>query len=82
MLHDFSFLEKMNLYTGVVMSVITFVSALFILLKFFYSELPNTNWMFFSFIILLYSIYRSYKVYFYYRKVKEKKLYGDENESI
>jgi hypothetical protein len=33
MLHDFSFLEKMNLYAGVVMSVITFVSALFILLQ-------------------------------------------------
>lgn len=80
MLREFTIAEKMNLLTGVAMSLVTFVSALFMLFKFIYSDLPNTSWMFFSFIILLYSVYRSYKSYFYYRKVKEKKLFGDENE--
>jgi len=79
MLQEFNLTEKINIITGIAMVIITFAAGSFILIRFIYSDMPNTNWMFFSFIILLYALYRSYKVFILYKSVKEKKLYENDN---
>ena len=79
----FSIAEKVNILFGIIMVLIYFTAG--IVIMFIETILPNVEGsykMWFGLVILIYGIYRLYKVYTYINQIKEESSGVDGDEKI